>query len=58
MEKQYLLPGKLRDALVSFLRTMPMETVEEPVTMLRGLKPLNEPTRTDPPTPPLLDTPA
>lgn len=53
MDKQFVLPGKMRDALISFLRTMPMEQVEEPVTLLRSLKPLNEP-----PAPPVLDTPA
>lgn len=38
MEKQYILPAGLRDSLINFLRTMPMEAVEQPVVMLRSLQ--------------------
>lgn len=43
METNYILPGKLRDALISFFRkNMNMEAAEGPVNDLRALKPLQE----------------
>jgi hypothetical protein len=55
LEKQYILPGKLRDALINFLRSMAMETVEEPVTLLRSLRAADDAPRAEPPVPEATD---
>ena len=59
MEKQYVLPAGLRDALIAFLmREMPMAQAEEPVNHLRRLQQIPTPAEPEPPAPALLDTPA
>lgn len=44
MEKMYLIPGNVRDALISFLASqMPMVAAEEPVSHLRSLQEYHPP---------------